>query len=192
MATTVAHALCGIDCLLAAHALRGGAVMPKAAALAFFALLGNAPDLDMLVGYFISGDHLAYHSRASHAPATLLVLAALLAWPHWRFLALWPGYFQRFAVIVCALLSHTLLDFLTGPQRGLHSSFGAPLLWPLSDVRVSAPFSLLIGPHHDTLDRFIGWRNVWAVASELLLFAPLTWLLWRQARGARNTIEGFK
>jgi inner membrane protein len=36
---------------------------------------------------------------------------------------------------------------------------------------------LLIGPHHDTADRFFDWYNVWVVLSELLIFVPITFMI---------------
>ena len=186
MATTVGHALAGVDCLLIYRAINPS----KNVKLGVLSLLGmmffaNAPDLDIIVSAFLSNDHLKYHGQQSHTPFymlffSLMMALLLLKTPLRSFTNYSLGeqsYKTVFSLVFIALLSHSILDLFTGPLRGLHNSFGTPILAPFWPDRVSSPITLLIGPHHDTADRFFDWYNVWVVLSELLIFVPITFMI---------------
>lgn len=186
MATTVGHALVGLDCLLIYRAMNPG----KTVKLGVLSVLGmmffaNAPDLDILVSAFFSDDHLRYHGQQSHSPFYMLIFSLMMAFvllktPLRSFTNYSLGkqsYKTVFSLVFMALFSHAVLDLLTGPLRGLHNSFGTPILAPFWPDRISSPVTLLIGPHHDTADRFFDWYNVWVVCSELMIFIPITLMI---------------
>lgn len=186
MATTVGHALAGIDILLVYRA----AAPTKHVKFSVLAVLGvmffaNAPDLDIIVSAIFSDDHLKYHGQQSHSPFYMLLFSLVIAF----FLIRSPlksltnyslgkqGYGTVFCLVFLPLLSHSILDFFTGPVRGMQSSFGTPVLAPFFSERVSSPITAFIGPRHDTADRFFDWYNAWVVFSELLIFVPVTVLI---------------
>ena len=188
MATTVGHALCGVDCLLMLRVWKPSVFNRTTwGGLAIAAIIANFPDLDIAVSALISNNHLKYHGLYTHMPGYMLIFAALLALvAQHRSVSKVSvaafgsrlSYCDGFLLIALPLLSHAVLDFLTGPNRGFFSSFGTPILGPIIESRMHAPFTLFLGPHHDSMERFIDWYNVWVVCSEVLIFAPLTgWLV---------------
>lgn len=187
MATTVGHALCGIDCLLLLRAWKPG-VFSKTnwIGVGGIAIIANFPDLDIAVSALISDNHLKYHGQYTHMPGYMLIFAALLALVvrHRSMEKLSVAafgnpltYTNSFLLLALPLLSHAVMDFLTGPDRGFFTSYGTPILGPIVETRMQAPITLFLGPHHDSMERFIDWYNVWVVCSEVLIFGPLTWLL---------------
>lgn len=187
MATTVGHALCGVDCLLMLRAWKPRVFNQTTwVGLAIVAIIANFPDLDIAVSALISDNHLKYHGLYTHMPGYMLIFAALLALITQHRLASKAAvaafgsrlsYGDGFLLFALPLLSHAVLDFLTGPNRGFFTSYGTPILGPIIESRLQAPLTLFLGPHHDSMERFIDWYNVWVVCSEVLIFGPLTGLL---------------
>ena len=184
MATTLGHALCGVVILFVANRLRPS---PTTAIdwpnVALFALLANLPDMDMLVSYLLTGDVLAYHGGVSHG----LLFALLAAWLTARLLTPRVDGAQKlgYAVLLYSLVvvSHDLIDSLTGPSLGWHATRGMPLLWPLSDLRLSLPLTLFPGPQHNTWVRLVSLHNLKVMAYEALVFLPpLVWLCLTHSR----------
>jgi len=101
-----------------------------------FAIIGNLPDVDFLVG-FVLGRPGEFHRRASHtivaAVAFGIVAGAFLAWR--RLDRFWP------ATLLCAAAygTHLLVDFFTIDQR---PPSGAPFLWPFSDAYFISPVTV--------------------------------------------------
>jgi len=184
MATTLGHALCGVVILLVANRLRSS---PTTALdwpnVALFALLANLPDMDMLVSYLLAGDVLAYHGGVSHG----LLFALLAAWLTARLVTARADGVQKlgYAVLLYSLVvvSHDLIDSLTGPSLGWHATRGMPLFWPLSDFRLSMPLTLFPGPQHNTWVRLVSLHNLKVMAYEALVFLPpLVWLCLTHSR----------
>lgn len=149
--------------------------------LLLFAFLANLPDVDMLASYALTGDVLSYHGGATHGIAFALGCAAILAMAGAK-----QGRLTVLAVFAAALLSHALIDSLTGPALGWHATRGMPLLWPLVDGRLSLPLTLFPGPRHDSWARLFTQHNLWVMGYELLVFTPvLAWLLIRSPRESR-------
>lgn len=169
MATTVGHALCGVAILLTAAKIRPSPLtsvnFPN---VALFAMLANLPDIDMLAGYLLTGDVLAYHGKITHG-----VLFALLS--AWLTARIRQTDRRAYAAIIyfLVILSHDLIDSLTGPNLGWHGTHGMPMFWPLSEARLAMPVTLFPGPHHDTWARLISLHNLKVIAYELVVFAPL-------------------
>lgn len=169
MASPVGHALCGIACLMAVKIAK----TPRIRSfdwknMILFAFLANLPDIDFLIGYFVSSDPHQFHSGPTHS-----IVFALTAGLFFGLL-----YFRRFGLLfgwlipTGLILSHSLIDLFTGPKQGLYTSYGVSLFWPLEDSRIRAPLSLFLGVHHDNWERLLSAHNVWVIGSELLGFLP--------------------
>lgn len=186
MATTVGHALAGVDLLLIYRAVAPS----KQVKVTLLSVLGvmffaNAPDLDIVFSAIFSDNHLKYHGQQTHSPAYMFIFSVLVAYvlikrplvTLTQYSLGMKDYFTVLYLVFVPLLSHSILDFFTGPNRGLNSSFGTPIFSPFDSERVSSPVTLFIGPRHDTADRFFDWYNAWVVFSELLIFIPITILI---------------
>lgn len=175
MSSTVGHALSGMVCLSLARAtLKNSTALNEKWWVAVFALLACLPDLDFLVGYFFASDFHRYHGRASHSLIVVLLVSSVtgILLPAAKRRALLPWIFVT-------VLSHVVIDLFTGPQFGLHESYGVSLLWPFDEERIRMPVSLFLGVQHATMDALVGWHNVFVIALEVLMFVPLLILLER-------------
>ena len=131
---------------------------------ALFGLLGIAPDLDLLFGI---------HSTYTHSiGAVLIVGLAAFALTRERLLA---------AACAAACGSHVLFDWL-GADSSL--PLGIMALWPLTTEFYQSPVTLFMAiSRRYWLPGFVA-HNATAVARELLILAPLAWLIWRARAGA--------
>jgi len=175
MSSTVGHALCGMVCLSLARAtLKNSAVLNEKWWVGVFAFLACLPDLDFFVGYFFASDFHRYHGLASHSLIFVLLLSSVIG-------ILLPAAKRRAVIpwVFVTVLSHVVIDLFTGPQVGLHESYGVSLLWPFDEERIRMPLSLFLGVQHATMDALVGWHNVFVVSLEILMFAPLFILLER-------------
>lgn len=163
--------------------------------IAPFALLGMAPDLDLLVGL---------HSRYTHSlgAATLVALIAAIAWRRRDRLRVRASTHGRMAddaslaretarhtsrlrvAIACGLAyaSHVLLDWLGSDTS---APIGIMALWPWSsDFYQSHAEWFLASDRRYWLPGFVS-RNLYALMWELIILVPLlaatVWL--RRARG---------
>ena len=139
-----------------------------AAALGLTAL-SMAPDLDVIAFAFgIPYEAPFGHRGASHAVATALLVAAVLAGLPRR------GGTSRplaFVLVFGVVVSHGLLDTLTDGGRGI------ALLWPLDDARHFAPWRPI--PVSPIGAGLLSSRGATVMLTELVAFAPLwLWALW--------------
>lgn len=159
---------------LAAAAV-GLAVLPpreRAAVLrsgAAFAAIGMAPDLDLLIGR---------HSAETHSIGAAFLVASFAAWrPAW----FGTGRLRVWLAVLLAYLSHPVLDALsldTSPPLGVM------LFWPFDAGYYQTGWSVFGAiSRRYWLPEFVTY-NVWAVARELVVLGPLTWLAARRARVA--------
>src|SRR5262249_51432225 len=125
--------------LLAGRLHGGAATTPRRRtswrALALFVGLAVFPDADVFLVTLGSSDGGPFgHRGAMHSFAMAIAVGAAcaLAARRWR----WPVLRTALAG-AAAVASHTLLDLLDAGGRGL------ALLWPLSNARHHAPWSLL-------------------------------------------------
>ncbi len=152
------------------HAGRGATSGSLAASMGGYALLSALPDADVLAfGLGIPYDAPFGHRGAVHSLAfgvlsagVFCAVARTLGQPLRRTVPL--------ALVVA--LSHPLLDTLTDGGRGI------ALLWPLSEVRLFAPWRPIpVAPIMPT-----AWLSPWGarvVTTELLYFSPLlVYALW--------------
>lgn len=178
MSTTVGHALCGVAAYFSKRKLANSEVRFTMWPLLLFMFLANLPDLDMLVSYMLTGNPLSYHGQVSHSLVFVCVIGfmVMLVVENKRTVKLWLLY-------TLPLLSHLLLDSLTGPDIGFHDSRGIALLWPFDLDRISFPVTIMNGPQHDTWERLFSLYNIKVVLLEILVLVPVvlfSWLmLWR-------------
>lgn len=132
-------------------------------------VLSMAPDLDVVAFAFgIPYDAPFGHRGASHAIATALLLAGLLAALPRRAGASRP---LVFGLVFGVVVSHGLLDTLTDGGRGI------ALLWPLDDTRYFAAWRPI--PVSPIGAGLLSTRGAYVVLVELVAFAPLwLWALW--------------
>lgn len=191
MASTVGHALCGIDCLLlgrmAAPRLVPRLSVPLLVAAMF---LANAPDLDLLVGPFIGEHHHYFHGQVTHS-VMFALFAGLLFWIAGKMRRSDADKNRFFAALVgFGLFSHVLVDWLTGPDPGWNPSFGIWLLWPFMNERIHAPLTLFLGPHHGSMDVFLSLHNVWVMVREVMIFGGIGLTFWLISTDIREQIKG--
>lgn len=108
-------------------------------ALAYGALLGTLPDLDVVIDYGDAVANMTYHRGFSHSLFVLFGVALLLTWLVRRFRP-HPGYSTRhlFATLTLVLLTHPLLDCFT--------SYGTQVFWPLTPVPTAVSSVFIIDP----------------------------------------------
>ena len=168
MPSPVGHALGGLAAgwLIAGVARRPAPTSRSAARshpavrrAALFGLLGIAPDLDLLFGI---------HSTYTHSiGAVLLVGLAAFAITRERLLA---------AACAAAWGSHVLFDWL-GADSSL--PLGIMALWPLTTEFYQSPVTIFMAiSRRYWLPGFYA-HNTLAIARELLILAPLVWIIWR-------------
>jgi len=119
-----------------------GAILGKTQgrrALAYGAVLGTLPDLDVLVRYADPVSMMTYHRGFSHSVFVLTALAALLAW---LIRKVWPHapYSGRrlFVALWLVLVTHPVLDAFT--------VYGTQLFWPLAWTPESWAAIFIIDP----------------------------------------------
>jgi inner membrane protein len=165
MASPVGHTLAGLAIFLQ----RFDGKSPFRPAVVAAVLLANLPDLDFLFSWMISGDPNLYHQAFTHSLFFIVMIAGALA-ATWRSMS---GYFNSFIFYLMCLGSHLLLDFFTGPSLGA-TSYGIPLLSPLTMERFRSPVTLLVGPKHQDLDQLLSLHNGgWALYEAALLMPIL-------------------
>ncbi len=132
-------------------------------------VLSMAPDLDVIAFAFgIPYEAPFGHRGASHAIATALLVAGLLA-----ALPMRAGASRRLVLTLVfgVVVSHGLLDTLT--DGGL----GIALLWPFDDTRHFAPWRPI--PVSPIGGGLLSRRGAYVMLVELVAFAPLwLWALW--------------
>jgi inner membrane protein len=121
-------------------------------ALAWGALVGMAPDLDVLASPTSPMAEWLWHRGPTHALAFGPVVGPAIGWLLWR----WKGGRLRDWVGLCvvALFTHPLLDAFT--------TYGTQLLWPFSRHRVAFDAVAILDP-------------VYSLALALALFLGLRW-----------------
>ncbi len=174
MASPIGHTLCGFTCLIAVEITQS----PKFRALdwknaALFAFLANLPDIDFFIGYLFSSDPHRFHSGPTHSLVFALTAGVFFGCLFFRRL----GPVLSWLIPTGVILSHSLIDLFTGPALGFHTSYGVSLLWPLEEGRIRVPLSLFLGVHHDNWERLLSLHNVWVMATEIIGFLPLIFIL---------------
>ena len=189
MASTVGHTICGIACYVVARRLNPEiAAFPLAKGALLFIFLANLPDSDLLFGYLFASNPLQYHWGITHTLFFSMLVGVLI------------GYVMRMArpsspfsggLLALIISSHIVMDLLTGPQWGLHESYGLKIFSPFFDVSMTSPLSLFLGVRHE-LNYFISSQNLLAVAIEVLVFLPAIVGLMITARSNDCGINGVK
>jgi len=108
-------------------------------ALAYGAVLGTLPDLDVVIDYCDAVANMTYHRGFSHSLFVLSLLAVLLTWLIRRFRPdeRYTGT-RLFFGIWLVLITHVLLDAFT--------SYGTQLLWPLITPPIAWSSVFIIDP----------------------------------------------
>jgi len=126
------------------------------AALAWGAVLGSLPDLDVVAAPFLDDlGFLTHHRGDTHALLTVILAAPVIGWLLRRLgRQRWPqvGFARWTIAALLCLLTHVLLDACT--------TYGTPLLLPFSDRRVAWNNLFIIDPLF-TLPLLVGAAVAW-------------------------------
>lgn len=192
MASTLGHALCGIDCLLVGRLVNPKLVSPLSVGAVFAAVfLANAPDLDLLVGPMLGKHHHYLHGQLTHS-IVFALLCGLAFWLIARLVGVEETKGRAAAIMVSVtLLSHVIVDWFTGPNPGINPSFGTVILWPFNMERIHAPITLFLGPNHASMDELLSLHNVWVMTRETLIFGGFALALWYFSPSLRQQINSF-
>jgi inner membrane protein len=146
-----------------------------AGTLCLLVSVANLADLDFIPELLFHRD---YHRGFSHSLVAAVLASLALPWL-WKITgAFWSSFFIYFT----AYGSHLLIDFFTGMRLGWnHSSFGIPLLWPMSTPDVASPLVLVFGVTHGSMAALFSLANARAVCYDLFFFGIITGglILWR-------------
>ena len=109
-------------------------------AVAWGAVAGSIPDLDVLAQYFIAPiDALIFHRGMTHSIIFALALAPILGSLATKIHRKCPATFKDWTLLLfLALVTHPLLDCFT--------TWGTALFWPFSDYRVAFKSIFVIDP----------------------------------------------
>ena len=120
----------------------GGAVLgPKVGkkAIAWGAILGTLPDLDVLIPMGGPVDDFVYHRGFSHSIFLLALLAPLFAWLITRIHPATRSHFRGWLLLSFLVLeASVLLDYLT--------IYGTQILWPFDTTPLAWPAFFIIDP----------------------------------------------
>lgn len=162
MATPLVHACVGVV-LIAVPLLTNNRHfnLPLSRVIVGSILFACLPDLDLLYSYFLTGDATRLHFRHTH---TLMfsVLTGMAVW--------WMTNTKLAVVATLLVLSHVVVDGLTGPEIGFFDTPGVPAFLPFSRVPVSFPLTLFHGvEHNDWFSR----TNIINAVYDILIYAPI-------------------
>ena len=116
------------------------------------AILGTIPDLDIIIGKFMSDvDGVAIHRGLSHSLLFFLFLAPLLGWWISKIEKTKIDFKSAFWMVFWCLTTHVLLDMFT--------SWGTQILWPL-EYRFAFKTIFVIDPLY-TIPLLISLIYVW-------------------------------
>jgi membrane-bound metal-dependent hydrolase YbcI (DUF457 family) len=162
MPSPIGHALGAMAAgWLAATPSRPG--RPLAVQAGLLALIGAAPDLDLLI----------HHHRAeTHSVGAAVIVATLVAWRRWPIGATRP---RIWAAACAAWLSHLLLD-MTAVDTS--APFGIMCWWPFSRVYVHTGVNLFEGIYRHWWEWSFWTHNTLAVSWELALLGPAAAAVW--------------
>ena len=162
MASPIAHSLAGATiCLLSLNRAHLRDLLRRHWRLILlFAILGNLPDFDFLLGWLTTGDPNEYHHGWTHSLSVTAVAAFLVA----LIVKIRPTIAANWLWFFAAIGSHILIDFFTGPELGLVRGYGMPLLWPFSIASFQGPISLVVGPKHHEMSHLLSLHNwIWGL-----------------------------
>ena len=153
----------------------------------FCLVSGNAPDLDMLIGW-AAGDINGYHHLGSHSLFAAM-LYGMLVYAVISLLTRDTGIRMRYATSGFLIwVSHVVLDMLSEDHS---EPVGMQLLWPFSQEFFAFPFSPFPAFHHDTIGGdmagmiigLLSMDNAVTVFHEVMILGPLLLLvLWARRR----------
>ena len=128
------------------YAVLGNKVGRKA--VAWGAILGTLPDLDVFLPYGGSVEAFTYHRGFSHSLFVHLLISPLIVWLILKIHTGMKAYKVRwFWLVFLCLSTHALLDSLT--------VYGTQLMWPLSEYPFAVSSMFIIDPLY-TLPLLIG------------------------------------
>ena len=170
MPSPIGHALAGIACGWGIEATTEGRRAPARRMTLAFALLGMAPDLDLLTHTHRGPTH-SLGAACLVGLAAWLVLRARVARPTAAALACTAAYG-----------SHILLDWLGADTW---APFGITALWPISGAYYQSPWTVFLSVSRQFSRPELFWKpNILALLREIAILGPpvaLLWL-WRRAR----------
>ncbi|RDV27504.1 metal-dependent hydrolase [Alteromonas aestuariivivens] len=180
MATPLVHACVGVTLVaipLLTNKQHFNLPMPKV--IAGSILFACLPDLDLIYSYLLTGDAIRLHFKHTHT----LVFSLISGWLVW-----WFTNTKLALAATLLVLSHVIVDGLTGPELGFYSTPGVPAFLPFSQLPVSFPMTLFHGVEHDN---WFSQNNLINAVYDIAIYGPILaiscWCLIR-----RKTLDSFK
>lgn len=127
------------------------------------AVLGAAPDLDLLIGR---------HSRETHSVGAAVIAASIAAWWRWP---LAPTRARVWATACLAYLSHPIFDALS-PDTS--APIGVMLFWPFSTAHWITGLDVFAPIWRDWHGSKFFSHNSVALLRELLILGPILAAVW--------------
>ena len=109
-------------------------------AVAFGAVCGVLPDLDIAAGFVDQWATLTHHRGFSHSLLVLPLVAVVMGWVGYRWARRQTPYRAWIHLALWALMTHPLLDLCT--------TYGTQLLWPVSRTRFALDAVAIIDPFY--------------------------------------------
>ncbi len=146
---------------------------------AVFVLLANLPDFDFVLSWIVTGDPNRYHHSGTHTLLFAACAGIILGYS----MRMTPSFARSALIVGVAVGSHLAVDFMTGPLLGWHRSYGVTFLMPFSPERLTSPFTLFVGPRHNTWGDALSFHNwKWALYEGVMLLPVLAWIVRRRSR----------
>jgi inner membrane protein len=135
------------------------------------ALLGAAPDLDLLIGR---------HSQETHSLGAAAIVATAAAIWHWPVSPIDPSRSRIWLAAFLAWATHPLLDALSPDTL---APIGVMAFWPLSREHYITGWNVFLPISRHCCNWRMVRHDTWAMARETITLAPIvlgTWL-WRRS-----------
>lgn len=150
--------------------------------LALFVVLANLPDCDFIFGWISSGEPNIFHRQWTHSFFFVAISALIVA----RIWKIYPSLWATWGIYFSVIGSHLVIDFFTGPELGMITRYGQPLLWPATKLAFSSPLALVVGPEHKGLQELFSIHNILAACYEFLIFGLPALLIFRLSARCRK------
>ena len=166
MATPIVHASLGVMLVSLPYLIKKN----KTSEVGFGKILIIAivfaclPDIDLIYSYLLTGNVSTYHFGITH---TIFFAACVFAICLFKF--------DKNVSIGLSLLvlSHVLVDSLTGSVIGLNQAVGIQPFLPFNDVSVYAPITLFQGVNHDS---WLSHENIKHAVIDCVVYLPIAFV----------------
>lgn len=147
-------------------------VLQRLAGCVFLACL---PDIDIIFSLLVTGSLTALHFTFTHTAFFAMAVALV---------ALMLAGRNAAALVFLLVLSHVIVDGLTGPVLGFSNAVGIAAFAPLNSTILVSPVTLFRGVYHA---QWISWHNVITVFSEFSWVIVVSLIARKRLQAQLNT-----